>query len=133
MNVSRNPYSCGRAAVAALLDSDAAGEQAANQDALVHTLGNKAILRTNDAYNGAVKRPEVEDMLRSTLISLANSQLEWDVTAAAMAQLARPIVDIFEAEVPGFSKYRLARPSFVGRANIKQETCRVTNGCSGRS
>ena len=35
--------------VAALLDSDAAGDQAATQDVLVHTLGNKAILRTRDA------------------------------------------------------------------------------------
>src|SRR5207244_2676255 len=34
--------------VAALLDSDAAGDQAANQDVLVITLGNKAILRTKD-------------------------------------------------------------------------------------
>jgi hypothetical protein len=49
-----------RAAVAALLDSDAAGDQAANQDVLVHTLGNKAMPRTKDAQNGAVKRPEVE-------------------------------------------------------------------------
>jgi predicted ATP-dependent endonuclease of OLD family len=34
--------------VAALLDSDAAGDQAARQDTLVHTLGSKAILRTHD-------------------------------------------------------------------------------------
>jgi hypothetical protein len=98
-----------RAAVAALLDSDAAGDPAANQDVLVHTLGNKAILRTNDAYNGAVKRPEVENLLRSTLVSLLNSQLGWDVTATATAQPARPIVGIFEAEAPGFSKHRLAK------------------------
>ena len=32
--------------VAALLDSDAAGEQAAQQENLVHALGNKNILRT---------------------------------------------------------------------------------------
>jgi hypothetical protein len=33
--------------VAALLDSDSAGNQAAQQDVLVHTLGNKAVLRTS--------------------------------------------------------------------------------------
>ena len=44
--------------VAALLDSDAAGEAAAQVDTLVHTLGNKNILRTADAYTGAVKHPE---------------------------------------------------------------------------
>src|SRR3984957_6688855 len=59
--------------VAALLDSDAAGDQAANQDVLVHTLGNKNILRTKDAYKGAVQRPEIEDMLRDTLVSVAKS------------------------------------------------------------
>ena len=68
--------------VAALLDSDAAGEQAAQQDVLVHTLGNKAILRTKDAYGGAVKRPEIEDMLGATLVQVAKGDLHWDVTAA---------------------------------------------------
>jgi hypothetical protein len=95
--------------VAALLDSDAAGDQAANQDVLVHTLGNKAILRTKDAYSGPVQKPEIEDMLRTTLVSIAKSQLGWDVTAVAAAQPARPIADIFAAEVNGFSKYRLAK------------------------
>jgi len=95
--------------VAALLDSDAAGDQAAQQDVLVHQLGNKNILRTKDAYSGDVKRPEVEDMLRITLVSLAKSQLGWDVVVTATAQPARPLVDIFEAEVHGFSKYRLAK------------------------
>jgi Phage integrase, N-terminal SAM-like domain len=84
-------------------------DQAANQDFLVHTLGNKAILRTKDAYTGAVKRPEIEDMLRSTLVTLAREKLGWDVTATAAAQPARPIVDIFNAESPNFSKYRLAK------------------------
>src|SRR6202040_1202543 len=90
--------------VAALLDSDSAGDQAAQQDVLVHTLGNKAILRTKDAYDGAVKHPEVEDMLRSTLIQVAKADLGWDVTATAAAQPSRPIADIFATEVADFSK-----------------------------
>ena len=57
--------------VAALLDSDAAGESAANQDTLVHTLGQKAILRTKDVYAGSVGKPEIEDLLRSTLVAVA--------------------------------------------------------------
>ncbi|SUC46503.1 Uncharacterised protein [Providencia stuartii] len=36
--------------VAALLDSDNAGDQAAKQEVLVHRLGNKRILRTSDFY-----------------------------------------------------------------------------------
>jgi len=95
--------------VAALLDSDSAGEQAAVQDVLVHTLGNKAILRTKDAYDGPVKRPEVEDLLRNTLVHVAKADLGWDVMATATGQPARPIVDIFAKEVGDFSKYRLAK------------------------
>lgn len=95
--------------VAALLDSDAAGDQAAQQDALVHRLGNRRILRTKDFYEGDVKRPEVEDMLRDTLIDIAKSDLDWDITAIAGSQRSRPIVEIFSAEVSGFSKYRLAK------------------------
>jgi len=92
--------------VAALLDSDAAGDQAAQQDTLVHTLGNKKILRTKDSYKGNVTKPEIEDLLRETLVRVALDDLGWDVTATAAAQQARPIVDIFEAEVTDFSKYK---------------------------
>jgi hypothetical protein len=95
--------------VAALLDSDAAGDQAAQQDTLVHTLGNKKILRTKDSYVGAVAKPEVEDLLRETLVQVARDELGWDVTVTAAAQDARPVVDIFAAEVADFSKYKLAK------------------------
>lgn len=95
--------------VAALLDSDAAGDQAALQETLVHTLGNKKILRTKDAYTGKVAKPEMEDLLRDTLVKVASDELGWDVGEVASAQDARPIVDIFEAEIPDFSKYRLAK------------------------
>ena len=95
--------------VAALLDSDAAGDQAARQETLVHTLGNKGILRTADSYKGAVTHPEIEDMLRETLVKVGKDDLGWDVTALAAAQPARPIVDIFADTINGFSKYKLAR------------------------
>jgi hypothetical protein len=95
--------------VAALLDSDAAGDQAAQQDTLVHTLGNKKILRTRDAYLGKVTKPEIEDLLRETLVQVALDDLGWDVRATAAKQAARPIVDIFETEVTDFSKYKLAK------------------------
>lgn len=95
--------------VAALLDSDAAGDQAAQQDSLVHTLGNKKILRTKDAYTGKVTKPEIEDLLRETLEKVALDDLGWDVTATASAQIGRPIVDIFTAEIANFSKYKLAK------------------------
>lgn len=95
--------------VAALLDSDAAGDQAAQQDVLVRTLGNKGVLRTKDSYAGSVTKPEVEDLLRETLVTVAKDDLGWDVTAAAASQHGRPIVDVFSSEIGDFSKYRLAK------------------------
>jgi hypothetical protein len=95
--------------VAALLDSDAAGDQAAEQDNLVHTLGNKKILRTKDVYQGAVGKPEVEDLLRETLVAVGKSELGWDIEAKATAQSSRPILSIFEEDIPAFSKYRLSK------------------------
>ena len=95
--------------VAALLDSDVAGDQAAQQEILIHTLGNKKILRTKDSYVGPVNRPEIEDLLRETLVQVARDDLCWDITDTANTQKARPIVEIFTAEVTNFSKYKLAK------------------------
>ncbi|MFM0069034.1 AAA family ATPase [Paraburkholderia aspalathi] len=95
--------------VAALLDSDSAGDHAAQQDVLVNALGNRNILRTRDAYTGEVKAPEIEDLLRATLVKVADQFLGWNVAAISAAQPKRPIVDIFAAEVRDFSKYKLAK------------------------
>jgi len=95
--------------VAALLDSDGAGERAATQSTLIHALGNKGILRTKDFLKRPIKASEIEDMLRDTLVEVAKSRLGWDVNATAAKQPDRPIVNIFEREIKSFSKYRLAK------------------------
>ena len=97
--------------VAALLDSDSAGDAAAQVDTLVHTLGNKNILRTADDYKGGVNHPEIEDLLRDTLVDVAKTDLGWDIAVIANQQPARPIVDIFTKEIGKgtFSKYHLAK------------------------
>jgi len=95
--------------VAALLDSDSAGDQAAQQDTLVHTLGNKKILRTKDFLQDEIKAAEVEDLMRDTLVSIAKSELSWDISETAKKQPQRPIISIFESEIKDFSKYRLAK------------------------
>ena len=95
--------------VAALLDSDNAGDQAAKQETLIHTLGNKCILRTRDVCPGSISKPEIEDLLRDTLVAIAQSELGWDVKEVATQQPRRPIADIFAAEIADFSKYRLAK------------------------
>jgi predicted ATPase len=96
--------------VAALLDSDAAGENAARQDLLVHKLSQTGILRTKDSYVGPVAAPEIEDLLRDTLIEVGRTECGWDVTVQASSQPTRAIVDIFGAEIGSdFSKYGLAK------------------------
>ena len=97
-----------RLKVAALLDSDAAGDQAAKQDTLVHTLGSKAILRTRD-YVPAVAKAEIEDLLRDTLPVVARDDLGIDVTSEVVAQPGRPIIDIMTKADKSFSKYKLAK------------------------
>lgn len=94
--------------VAALLDSDSAGDQAAQQENLVHTLGNKNILRTKD-FVADVPKAEIEDLLRETLIGIVKKEYNVDTKATSDSQPNRPIIDIFSAEVPDFSKYKLAK------------------------
>ena len=93
--------------VAALLDSDAAGDQAAQQENLVHTLGNKKILRTKDFCN--VPKAEIEDLLRHTLVEVAKLEYNVDITQIVTEQPERPIVDILKNEISGFSKYQMAK------------------------
>lgn len=96
--------------VAALLDSDAEGDQAAKQDTLVNALGAKRILRTKDAYTGKVANAEIEDMLRDTLLQIAKDELGWDAIAIAETQIGRPVVDILSSVAKkDFSKYKLAK------------------------
>lgn len=94
--------------IAALLDSDAAGDQAAQQENLVHTIGNKNIIRTKD-YCSGINKAEIEDLLRETLISIVSNEFGKNVKSIADSQQSRPIVDIFSKKVPNFSKYKLAK------------------------
>lgn len=111
--------------IAALLDSDSAGDQAAQQEHLVHSLGNKNILRTKD-YCSGVSKPEIEDLLRETLIKIAASEFSKDVTSIATANPTRPIIDIFSKEIPSFSKYKLAK-AFVNWTRTNSATSLTDN------
>lgn len=118
--------------VSALLDSDSAGDVAAEQDDLVITLGKKNIIRTKDAYTGMVDKPEIEDLLRQTLINIAREKLEFDVQEKALQQSNRPIIDILnDTYKKKFSKLRLAKEfirwtavhSFDDLTNEEQINC----------
>jgi predicted ATP-dependent endonuclease of OLD family len=94
--------------VAALLDSDAAGDQAAEQEELWQLLSSKRILRTGDHITG-VKRAEIEDLLRTTLAIIARDELGWDSVDTVAKQASRPVMEILGAEHSGVSKWKLAR------------------------
>jgi len=93
--------------VAALLDSDSAGDQAAQQENLVHTLGNKNILRTKDYCD--VAKAEIEDLLKATLVNIVKSEYGHDLLEKSEQQASRPIVELFSKEIEEFSKYKLAK------------------------
>jgi hypothetical protein len=96
--------------VAALLDSDNAGDQAANQEVLVHKLGAKRILRTSDYTDPKIAKAEIEDLLRQTLIPIALAELGVDISAEVAAQPATPIIDLLNVKAGSpISKYRLAK------------------------
>lgn len=94
--------------VAALLDSDAAGEKAAQQETLIHTLGSKRILRTGDICSSGVAKCEIEDLLRDTLPRISKD-LGWDIDVEIENQGSRPLMDIYSKKFSDFSKYRLAK------------------------
>jgi len=95
--------------VAALLDSIVGDELRVQQNLLVRTLGNRAVLRIKEVYEGPVKSPRIEDLLRATLVAVAKSTLRWDVTAVAKNQPDRAILEVFEDEIKDFSRYKLAK------------------------
>lgn len=112
--------------VAALLDSDRAGDDVAKQEVLVHTLKQKAILRTKDFLSAAIEKSEIEDLLRSTLTDVSSALFGMNVKEAALAQPAKPIIDVLSKEIKDFSKYKLAK-AFV-RWSRDHDAADLTSG-----
>ena len=95
--------------VAALLDSDSKGDQAAQQDTLVHTLKNKRILRTKDFLVNKINKAEIEDLLRETLAQIVKTEFKIDIINEVNNQPNRSVISIFKEKFPKFSKYHLAK------------------------
>ena len=96
--------------VAALMGSDVGEADATRQEVLVHKLGKQSIVRTTDAYAGGVSHPGIEDLLRETLVDIAQHELDWNVGTATESQPDRSVVDLIESEIGAdFSKNKLAK------------------------
>lgn len=96
--------------VGALFDSDTAGLQASAQETFRVLMKDKQVLMVGDFYEGEVKAPEFEDLLRQTLLAVADSELEISAQSKAAEQPSRPVCDLL-ADVGGqkFSKLKLAK------------------------
>lgn len=93
--------------VAALFDSDSAGDAAASQDSLVDILSDKRILRTKDFGPSDVNYCQIEDLLRSTLVCLVKSEYDIDIQEQTEKQRQRSIIEIVREKK--LSKYELAK------------------------
>lgn len=58
-----------------------------------------------------MQKPEIEDLLRDTLIKIAkeDKDLRWDISTMASTYPKMPILSVFKKEIPQFSKYKLAK------------------------
>lgn len=92
----------------ALLDSDSAGDKAAQQEVVVHALGTKNILRTKEFLSREIKNSEIEDVIRETLASIFFTEYAIQITAEELAS-DKTIVDIFKKHDSKFSKFKLSK------------------------
>lgn len=84
--------------VAALLDSDAAGTRAAEQDQLAALLPNKSILRVGDFIEPQMKGAETEDIFRHTIGAVVKDDLGFDSTASIAEHPTRPVMHILDSD-----------------------------------
>lgn len=102
--------------VAVLFDSDTEGDKAADDDGLKCTLGNKKILRVH-TFCPSVEKPETEDLLRDTLITIVNENYGEDVRQFEDYNPTCSIVGLLKRGIPNFKKKDLAL-SYVKWAKI---------------
>ncbi|MDR1038643.1 MAG: hypothetical protein LBR80_00460 [Deltaproteobacteria bacterium] len=95
--------------VAALVDSDTAGNEACKKPQLMSLLAHGKLLRIRDFYHGPIKLAELEEMLRETLVKVALRMLNLDVVLMAARCIQMPIVHIFKDQhKASFQKMKLA-------------------------
>lgn len=92
----------------ALLDSDSAGDKAAEQETVIYSLGAKNILRTKEFLNREIKNSEIEDIIRETLAKIFHSEYGIEITVEDLTS-DKAIVDIFKRASKDFSKFKLSK------------------------
>ena len=92
----------------ALLDSDSAGDKAAQQDTVIHSLGAKNILRTKEFLDREIKNSEIEDIIRETFSEIFKFEYGTEITTEEL-ESDKPIIDIFKRSTQDFSKFKLSK------------------------
>lgn len=92
----------------ALLDSDSAGDKAAQQETVVHALGAKNILRTKEFLSREIKNSEIEDIIRETLADIFQQEYDIKIDTETLAS-DKAIIDIFKKADSTFSKLKLSK------------------------
>lgn len=92
----------------ALLDSDSAGDKAAQQDTVIHSLGAKNILRTKEFLDREIKNSEIEDIIRHTLSEIFEVEYGTKISTEDI-ESDQPIVEIFKKSIKEFSKFKISK------------------------
>jgi hypothetical protein len=76
-------------------------------------------MRTKDFLDGDVATPTIEDMIRETLISVAKSELGWDVAQHSASNPNSPILKVFDERMGNeYSRAKLTK-AFMNWARPK--------------
>ncbi len=92
----------------ALLDSDSAGDKAAQQDTVINALGTKNILRTKDFLSREIQNSEIEDIIRETLSKIFQKIFDTQIDVNDVSS-NKAIIDIFKNADSQFSKFKLSK------------------------
>ncbi|MCL2785974.1 MAG: AAA family ATPase [Methanomassiliicoccaceae archaeon] len=110
--------------------SDSLSEsQKKDQGRLINSVGAKHILRSRDFIDRDIEMPTFEDLIRNTLVTVAKSELGWDVSQHAASMPNVPILRIFDERMGNeYSRTKLtkafmawARPKIDAFSTLEQD------------
>jgi len=102
----------------AVMSDSLSGTHERDRERLLNVVGTEHVIRSKDIADQRIDMPTIEDLMRNTLISVARSELYWDVSHAVQSMPEVPILRIFEEKVKDYSRMRLAK-AFMSWARPK--------------
>ena len=106
-----------RSRVAVLSDS-LSGTHERDRERLMNVAGTKHVIRSKDLADERIDMPTIEDLMRNTIVSVARSELGWDISQQVQSMPDVPILRIFEGNAKEYSRMKLAK-AFMNWARPK--------------